>query len=168
MWTVERIEKLCIEYCGRCNVIFDSPVKINGRLTKTLGRCFYEKTGSTWNPIRIEISKHLLETATDKSIEEVIMHECAHYVTCAITHEHHGHDKTFRYYCDKIGTTNNSVYYDDIEYKKPEKMVYKYTLRCAGCGQTLGGRHRACKITKNPQFYVTKCCGASVEVIQNW
>ena len=68
-WTVERITELCKEYCGRCGIKFNSPVVINGRLTRTLGRCFYEKYGLNWEPIKIEISRQLLETATDKSIE---------------------------------------------------------------------------------------------------
>ena len=42
-WTVERITELCVEYCGRCNIKFNSPIIINGRLTRTLGRCFYER-----------------------------------------------------------------------------------------------------------------------------
>lgn len=120
-WTVERITELCVEYCDRCNIKFNSPVVINGRLTRTLGRCFYEGHGSVWNPVKIEISRQLLETATDKSIEAVIAHECAHYVSCAITHEDHGHDSTFRFYCEKIGTTNDTAVYSDLERKKETK-----------------------------------------------
>lgn len=120
-WTVERITELCVEYCDRCNIKFNSPVVINGRLTRTLGRCFYEGHGSVWNPVKIEISRQLLETATDKSIEAVIAHECAHYVSCAITHEDHGHDSTFRFYCEKIGTTNDTAVYFDLERKKETK-----------------------------------------------
>lgn len=120
-WTVERITELCVEYCDRCNIKFNSPVVINGRLTRTLGRCFYEGHGSVWNPVKIEISRQLLETATDESIEAVIAHECAHYVSCAITHENHGHDSTFRFYCEKIGTTNDTAVYSDLERKKETK-----------------------------------------------
>ena len=115
VWTIERITELCVEYCGRCDIKFNSPVVINGRLTRTLGRCFYERHGSVWNPVKIEISRQLLETATDESIEAVIAHECAHYVSCAITHENHGHDSTFRFYCEKIGTTNDTAVYSDLE-----------------------------------------------------
>ena len=78
MWTIDRITALCIEYCGRAGVKFNSPVIINGRLTRTLGRCFYQKGIVGWNPSRIEISRKLLETSTDKSIEAVIAHECGH------------------------------------------------------------------------------------------
>lgn len=136
-WTVERITELCVEYCDRCNIKFNSPVVINGRLTKTLGRCFYEGHGSVWNPVKIEISRQLLETATDESIEAVIAHECAHYVSCAITHEDHGHDSTFRFYCEKIGTTNDTAVYSDLERKKETKKSINILFIALAAGNLL-------------------------------
>jgi len=136
-WTVERITELCVEYCDRCNIKFNSPVVINGRLTRTLGRCFYEGHGSVWNPVKIEISRQLLETATDESIEAVIAHECAHYVSCAITHENHGHDSTFRFYCEKIGTTNDTAVYYDLERKKETKKSINILFIALAAGNLL-------------------------------
>ena len=136
-WTVERITELCVEYCGRCDIKFNSPVVINGRLTRTLGRCFYERHGSVWNPVKIEISRQLLETATDESIEAVIAHECAHYVSCAITHENHGHDSTFRFYCEKIGTTNDTAVYSDLERKKGTKKSINILFIALAAGNLL-------------------------------
>lgn len=136
-WTVERITELCKEYCGRCGIKFNSPVVINGRLTRTLGRCFYEGHGSVWNPVKIEISRQLLETATDESIEAVIAHECAHYVSCAITHENHGHDSTFRFYCEKIGTTNDTAVYSDLERKKETKKSINILFITLAAGNLL-------------------------------
>lgn len=168
MWTVERITELCIEYCGRCDVKFNSPVVINGRLTRTLGRCYSMRTGKVWNPIRIEISRQLLETATDASIESVIAHECAHYVVCAITHEEHGHDATFRFYCEKIGTTNDAAICNSIERTKSNEEIYKYTIYCSKCGKFICGRSRSCNITKNPDMFSTQCCYAKIKVMKNW
>ena len=136
-WTVERITELCVEYCDRCNIKFNSPVVINDRLTRTLGRCFYEGHGSVWNPVKIEISRQLLETATDESIEAVIAHECAHYVSCAITHENHGHDSTFRFYCEKIGTTNDTAVYFDLERKKETKKSINILFIALAAGNLL-------------------------------
>jgi len=168
MWTIENITTLCIEYCGRAGVKFNSPVIINGRLTRTLGRCFYQKCGNVVNPIRIEISRQLLETSTDKCIKEVIAHECAHYVTAALTHESHGHDSTFKFYCEKIGTTNNATTYDNLKRTVDENKVYKYTLYCSKCGKFVGGRSRACNVTKYPKDFYTQCCNADIKVVQNW
>lgn len=136
-WTVERITELCKEYCGRCGIKFNSPVVINDRLTRTLGRCFCEGHGSVWNPVKIEISRQLLETATDESIEAVIAHECAHYVSCAITHENHGHDSTFRFYCEKIGTTNDTAVYSDLERKKETKKSINILFIALAAGNLL-------------------------------
>lgn len=168
MWTVEKITELCVEYCGRCDINFAGPVIINNRLSRTLGRCFYQRHGSVWNPIKIEISRQLLDNATDESIKAVIAHECAHYVTCAATHGNHGHDFMFRFYCEKIGTPNDKTCYDDIEWKKQNKEIYKYTLYCTKCGKFLGGRSRACRVTKDPENFYSNCCKASVKVIKNW
>lgn len=168
MWTIERITELCIDYCGRCGVKFNSPVVINGRLTRTLGRCTYIRHGKVWNPTKIEISRQLLKTATDESIEAVIAHECAHYVACALTHEDHGHDSTFRFYCEKIGTTNDTSVYKNLERTAHNDDIYKYTLYCSECGKFVGGRSRACKVTKEPWNYYTKCCDAEIKVRKNW
>lgn len=167
-WTIERITELCIDYCGRCGVEFNSPVVINGRLTKTLGRCFYIRTGEVWNPSKIEISRQLLETSTDESIEEVIAHECAHYVTAALTHENHGHDATFKKYCALIGTTNDTTVYHDLERSVPVDECYKYTVYCKECGKFVAGRSRACRITKEPWNFFSNCCNGELEVKQNW
>lgn len=168
MWTVDKITKLCIEYCGKAGVKFNSPVYINGRLTRTLGRCFYVKNGSVWNPFKMEFSRQLLETATEESILNVIMHECAHYVTCALTHENHGHDSVFRHYCEVIGTDNNGTIYHNLERNVNEESVYKYTIYCTKCGAFLSGRSRLCKIVKEPSCFHSTCCDAPVKVIKNW
>ena len=148
-WTVERITELCVEYCDRCNIKFNSPVVINGRLTRTLGRCFYEGHGSVWNPVKIEISRQLLETATDESIEAVIAHECAHYVSCAITHENHGHDSTFRFYCKKIGTTNDTAVYSDLERKKETKKSINILFIALAAGNLLQANSVLVALLKN-------------------
>lgn len=168
MWTIERITNLCIDYCRKCGITFNSPVIINGRLTRTLGRCFYMRAGEVWKPTKIEISRQLLETSTDESIEAVIAHECAHYVACAVTHENHGHDSTFRFYCEKIGTSNDTAVYEDLQRTKTNEEIYKYTLYCSECGKFVGGRSRASRIIKEPWDYYTKCCDAELKVVKNW
>lgn len=167
-WTEERIKELCIEYCNRCDVVFNSPVIINPRLTRTLGRCFSKRVGDISIPFKIEISKKLLEEATEASIKAVIAHECAHYVATAITKERHGHDNTFRFYCQKIGTENCFSIYKDLEWKKSENEVYKYVAYCKECKKFVCGRSRACSITKYPERYTSNCCGAELEIVQNW
>lgn len=172
MWTVEKLTALCIEYCGRCNVEFNVPVIINPRTVSTLGSCWIRKTfvnGSEyWKPTKVEFSKTLLSVASEEDVKAVIAHECAHYVTAAITHKDHGHDATFRFYCSKIGTDNSSAHSNLDSYKENCNQIFKYTFFCSKCGKFLGGRTRTSKIVKNIQLYSSKCCEASVNVIQNW
>lgn len=169
MWTIERLTALCIEYCGRAGVEFNSPVTINPRTTRRLGGCYYE-----WNPrvgyfpTEIEFSKTFLSVASDEEIEKVVAHECAHYVTFALTHVKHEHDEVFRHYCKVIGTDNDKYILVVNSYAEHSDKVYKYTFYCSKCGQFVGGRSRACKLTKHPEWYKANCCQAPLNMIQNW
>lgn len=167
-WTVERIEELCIEYCGRCNVEFTGRISINGRLKTTLGRCISVKTPQGWRGEAIEISRQLLKTATEQCILDVIAHECAHYVVSELTREKHGHDETFRHYCKMIGTDNDGSIFHNLQRTVSHEETYKYTLYCTKCGKFVGGRHRACAVTKRPHDCRTNCCDAPIKVYQNW
>lgn len=168
MMTIEEMKSLCEEYCGKCGVIFNGRISINPQLKHALGRCFLQRIGTVYNPLRIEISKSLLETATVESIKAVIGHECAHYAVAAITHERHGHDDVFRHYCKIIGTESNGFAYNDIKRTVPDEKIYKYTIYCSECGRLLGGRHRACKMTKFPELYTSNCCDAEIIIQNNW
>lgn len=172
MWTIERLTALCVEYCGRCGVEFNSPVTINPRTTRRLGCCIMRQSFINnkviWNPTEIEFSKKFLSVGSDKEIEDVVAHECAHYVSVAITHEYHGHDETFRYYCNKIGTTNNGSRMALNSFLQNNTKVFKYSIYCSECGQLVGGKSRACEMTKFPQNFRTSCCHATLKVVQNW
>ena len=167
MWTTEKITELCVEYCKKASVNFSAPVEINGRLTRTLGRCSMTKTINGWRATKIEISRQLLETATDECIEAVIGHECAHYVTTELTRKEHGHDYVFKYYCKMMGVDNDKMACNIDLKEKPEK-IFKYTIYCSKCGKLVDRKSRACKITKFPEYYISSCCEESVRVSKNW
>ena len=170
MWTVEKIIEICNTACNKCDISFDGSVVINGRLKRTLGRCHYEMIAGLCYPTKIEISKSLLELAEDSFITDVILHECAHYITTAITHENHGHDAVFKHFCLKIGTYNYTRTAHKISYKQEDshKSLFKYSIYCEKCKQLVENRSRACKLTKNPEFYRSKCCDSPLKVEQNW
>lgn len=169
MWTVEKIVNICEAACAKCDVDFIGSVIINGRLKKTLGRCHNEMINGILYPTKIEISKTLLELAEDSMIIDVILHECAHYIVTAITHERHGHDAVFKHYCLKIGTNNyNATTKISYSTKDGHKTYFKYSIYCKKCGQLVDNRSRACKITKYPAYYYSKCCGSPLKVEQNW
>ncbi len=172
MWTIERLTALCVEYCGRCGVEFNSPVIINPRTSRRLGACHLErvlKNGRRiWVPVGIEISKLYLSVATDEEIQNTVAHECAHYVATAITHESHGHDDVFRFYCAKIGTKANTAQEQINSFVAHNDKIFKYSFFCSECGQFVGGRARACQLTRHPDLYQSHCCKAKLNMVQNW
>ena len=74
-YDLNRIKMEMKEVCRKANVEFNIPVKLNGKLTRTLGRVHQEYHNGICEPVSVEFSKQLLETASDKSIHDVILHE---------------------------------------------------------------------------------------------
>ena len=141
-------------------------VKINKRLTRTLGRCIGTRSRDSYTPNRIEFSAELLATSTDKSIIDVIYHECAHALVGLETGENHGHDAVFKAMCHRIGTNNDGTT-TKVERTVEDTEVYKYFVYCNQCGQIAGKYHRAGNVVKYPEHYHCKC-GGSLHVVQNY
>ena len=92
MWTIQEIEDYLSELAESIDLVYDTPITVNGRLTKTLGRVVAELTMSgTYKPQVIEFSRQFLETATDESVRQTIMHEFAHWAVLTETGEMHHH-----------------------------------------------------------------------------
>lgn len=174
--TLEQIVERCKRDSAIAGIEFTIPVSINNRLKTTLGRCMYKRIVDysqdsprySMIPTKIEISKKLFENGTDKSIIDVVDHEVCHYIATAITHQNHGHDAVFKRYCAMIGTQNDGMYDYTVEYKKDAEPQYKFDLYCSCCGKRLGGRHRHCALVDHPENYMTKCCSATIKVVQNF
>ena len=164
------------EIIKNCRIAFDKAgldfdhfgieVSINGRLKTTLGRCKGKYINEVYTPFAIEFSKQLVETSTEKSILDVIYHECAHAIADIETGERNGHNATFKRVCARIGTDNDGSCTKDLERTVPEDQIYKYFVVCEKCGGT-NKYHRAGKVIKNIQFYNCKC-GGKLKVIQNF
>jgi predicted SprT family Zn-dependent metalloprotease len=165
MWSKERVIAECEKISISMNDNFNIPVLINGRLVKTLGRVYSEFQCGKYAPTRMEISKVLLETASDADIIKVIQHEWAHYMVIKNTGEPHGHDKVFKAMCARIGCTNDGTS-TDIE---REEGVYKYTVICNTCKKTIGGYTRMCPTLRNIKNCWCKTCGRfDLSYVQNW
>ena len=97
------------------------PVKINSRLSSTLGRVKYEWVNpykETVRPTIIEFSKSFLENGSEESIDSVIKHECAHYCVTIQTDKRQGHNKIFKDMCHRLGTNNDGCHYNSLVKKK--------------------------------------------------
>ena len=104
---------------------FNIPVKINKRLTTTLGRVKWVGNTETITPISMEFSYQFLKTSTPECIDEVIKHECAHYLVTIETRQNHGHDKVFKEMCKRIGCTNDTTNYNNLKRIVPKETIYK-------------------------------------------
>ena len=166
MLTVTELKQKCTEVFKIVNLDFSLPIIINGRLTKTLGRCVYQRICGKVTPIRLEFSRQFLETATPHSIEEVIKHECAHAIACIEKGENQGHNSYFKSVCQRIGTNNDGIF-TTVERTVLNDKLYKYTIICKDCCNICGYYHRAGNVVKYPSRYTCKC-GGELSVIQNF
>lgn len=159
MLTEKDLIKMCQEICAGVGHDFTIPVKINKRLTRTLGRVSWIRTNGKVVSTLMEISYQLLATATLESIQAIVAHECAHYLVNEETHENHGHDIVFKNMCARIGCTNDGTVCHSLDREVPETQIYKYFVTCEDCGSIVGKYHRAGKVVQYPHLYTCKCGG---------
>ena len=168
MYDIKRIEARCKELSAKVNDTFNIPVELNGRLTRTLGRVTQMQAGKIWKSTKMEISKALLATATDESVEAVIDHEWAHYYVTKSTGEYHGHDSAFKRVCAMIGCTNDGTQ-TRVERTVSESAMYKYVVRCNNCNEDIAFYTRMCSTLKNiDECYCKRCGKYNLSVTQNW
>ena len=98
---------------------------------------------------------------------DTIIHEFIHYYFLMIDpREKHGHDAMFKALCKELGCVPRAA--KSVKPTEAEKKQEKYSIYCSKCGKLVSTRARACKLTKFPELYHSKCCGAELEVIQNY
>ena len=168
MFTVENIEKVCQEFSNMVGDTFDLPVAINGRLTRTLGRvCTLVNTKTGYVTLqRMEISRQLLETASEESIRSVIGHEWCHYIIAKTTHERHGHDALFKSWCARIGIENDKA---TTEVERVVAVQSKYEVYCDTCKKTIANYSRMSNTLRNlDQCTCNACKTSNLRLIQNW
>lgn len=163
--TIEQAKEICENLSALASDTFNIPVLVNGRLTRSLGRCISQRVNGKVTPTKIEISQQLLETATYESIKSVVEHEWVHYYVTKITGEKHGHDAVFKHYCSKFGVTNDGC---STEVERTVEVKSKYEIFCRNCGALCGKRSRACQLTKFPHNYSCGSCNGPLMVIQNF
>ena len=159
-WSVKEITLVCEETFKKEGEVFcDIEVSINARLKTTLGRCFYKKIDMAVIPIKIEISRSLIEEHPDQ-VHDTIVHECAHAIVCLKTGEKHGHDALWKACCRRLGISDERC----ADNAASEK--YKYVCSCTECNKIVGKYFRAGKVVKYPQFYSCAECGGKIKVEQ--
>ena len=168
-YNLERVTKEFNAVCEKAGTPCKVPVTINGRLSRTLGRVCYTVNSTGYaKSTKVEFSRQLLETSTDESIRDVILHEAAHYILTERTHEEHGHDSMFKKVCAEIGTTNDKTT-TKVERTVAEESLYKYIVYCPTCKKVVGGYRRMCKTLQNlDNCYCNLCKKDGLIMKQNW
>ena len=151
--TERDIVELCRQTFAKENMKFDIPVKFNGRLKRTLGRCHYSVYNGTVIPSLIEISRDLIESGNIEQIRETTIHECAHAIVVLQTGERHGHDAIWKNVCHRLGIAGDRCA------KQTASQDYKYICTCKKCGKIVGRYFRAGRVVKEPWLYHCKCGG---------
>ena len=162
MYDLNRVKKEFDEACRKAGVVNKYPVKINGRLTATLGRVRWMHENAKITPIDIEFSKLMIETASDFTIRETILHEAAHLIVIERTGVDHGHDAYFKSVCAELGTGADGCH---ASIETTRSIGYKYSLVCPRCG-VIGGYSRKCKTVEHPEWYKCKCGNTNLRIVE--
>ena len=165
MWTIEKITETLNQLCANDGLEpITIPVKINGRLTRTLGKVTFEMPA--YKPISIEFAKRLIENDSESDIINTIKHEYVHYFLLVTEKCNHGHDHAFRMKCLNIGCTHIGA---QNEVSLPKKEQFKYEVWCDGCGEMIATYSRKGKTLNSIDRCSCGICGAkALRVVQNW
>lgn len=167
---MELLRSLIKGFEEKTGVRFTGEIKINGRLTRALGRCQAiltqdRKTGKIVkvNPIGIDISKKFLEIATPEEIVDVLAHEFAHYCTYKTIGQHDHGTLEFKKFCEMLDTCHAP------SMSTKNKLKNKYDIYCTCCGKHIGGKSTArAGVVQRPSNYKSGCCEAPVRVEKNF
>ena len=165
MYTIDSIRKVVDETCKKANCPTIKNIRINSRLSRTLGRVMYAHGAVD----RMEFSKQYIENATDDCVFQTILHECAHYIAFIRTHERHGHDLYFKTICAEIGCTEDQTT-SHVEALRSDTELYRYTIYCPNCG-CIGGQQRWSRSLEGiatHDTYCKKCKSHDLTYQKNW
>ena len=132
---------------------FTIPVKISGRMTKTLGLFRYYP--ATHTPKCITISKHLIQNYSNKTIHSVVLHELTHWALFVQHKPCKDKDLTFIKEAKRIGASLTGTI--------PQAGLL-HTFICSKCKQCVGEYRERTKNTmmKKIHVYISTCCGSSI------
>lgn len=167
MYNLEKITTRLQELSEDSGDTFDIPVKMNNRFTSALGRLkMIKNSKGEITPTIIEFSTSAFATLEDADADQIVKHEWAHYSAVKRTGVNHGHDKYFKSICAEIGCVEDQTRSKHIIAN--EEKETKYTVYCTKCGKEVAKYSRRCKTLNNLNCVTSTCCGAPVELVQNW
>lgn len=125
-YRLEGFEAIVQEALLECGIAVPVPVRINGRISRALGRCiFAPKDGIV--EVHIELSQRFVEQVPFEEIRQVLLHETAHLAAILYSGGRPGHDSLFREICEQLGCRGDTSYIRTT-------MHMKYEATCPRCG----------------------------------
>lgn len=124
-----------------------APLKLNGRLTQSLGRHLGRINTLTGerSTVAIELSKRLVEHYTEDTVLDVLKHELVHYAMFTLNREYRDGYRGFENELSRLGISRTNV----ISRSDSEPM-HHYACDCAS-------HQVARKLNKNTIYTCKKC-----------
>ena len=154
-WLQGKVQEYSQQYWNMdCKI----PVKINGRLTKTLGYYkYFRGFGSKLpSPVRFDFAARLLDGSyKQETIESVIKHEVCHYALSQLGKPFGDKDWNFLLELKRIGSHATYTIQRAGEIHKGN---------CSCCGKLVITKQKKSQLDKYFQFprYWSKCCKAKI------
>lgn len=159
----------------KAEVPFDDtvPFFINSRLSKCLGKCYYQQVNWVLKPIKIEISLNVLKNDSDQEIKNVICHELIHSAPNCICC---GHKNMWKIYANRMNYKNKNYRIEtrrkqNIDNLSELKKGYNIAVVCEKCGATTYymKKGKVIKAIENntADYICKKCYNDNFKVIYN-
>lgn len=137
------LEDIATKFCAEEYAIaFDIPLKLNGRLTRALGRFVYWNSGRC----QIELAKDLIEKYDLSDIIDVLKHELIHFCLWKLQLPHDDGHPYFEEELKRLGVSAT---------KTNECRRDKHIHKCDCCGEVFVESRKL----KQDKWYHKKCKG---------
>ena len=159
---LKEIQQTIERKAGELGYTVDAPVRMNGRISRALGRVCFGCAGSKIYCKGIEFSTKYFENNknSENTKYQIVLHELAHYLAFKTDGYEHAHDAVFREMCDKLGCYLTGEYAADSKEEIRNPVVkYNYELVCNKCGRRLRYYKRYTPSVLNK---ISGCCHAKM------
>jgi len=130
------------------------PVKINGRLKRSLGRYIHHR--GTRQAIGIEISKDMIKHYPKEEILDTMRHELTHYALHFDGRPYRDGHPVF----ERELVKNNASSTGTTKFRGIKEIV---TYKCKNCNKESSTFTKS--VAKNPDRYNTRCCGSDIVIV---
>ncbi len=138
------------------------PVRISSRMTRTWGKCCWQRSGENYYIKELVFAKRLIDHGTMEHIINVIRHEYAHLYVTWTYNEIHGHDGVWKRVALWLGC--NARRCENFEEIDELDIGIQYKVICQGCGCVFRYRRKSnivkeLECNPNSTMFFCRRCG---------